>query len=155
MKRREFRERAEHQHGYYDYMRSSEWQEKRMQRLMMDGFRCQMCGSGTNLQVHHISYDNLRKDAEIDDLVTLCKTCHEKVHSTDLERKANPSTVSPLYIVAVHAIKTMNRADAGETMQNFDTILLMIVGAIICWTLGRLDGDFSQMHRNRRRRPKD
>ena len=122
-KRRKYREQTEQQYGrygydgYYDYIRSAEWQEKRMQRLMMDGFRCKLCGSGINLQVHHISYDNMCQDAEIDDLVTLCKTCHEKVHSTDLERKANPSTVSPLYVIAVYAIRTKSRAEAWETFE--------------------------------------
>lgn len=78
--------------NYYDYMHSSEWQAKRMQRIKLDGFRCQMCGSGMHLQVHHVCYDNLCKDAEIDDLVTLCKSCHEKVHAIDLRRK-NPLSI--------------------------------------------------------------
>ena len=73
--------------SYYDYLRSDEWQRKRRARLKHDGYRCQMCGSGKQVEVHHICYDHLRKGAEIDDLVTLCHDCHRKVHEYDMKQK--------------------------------------------------------------------
>ena len=69
---------------YQEYLQSKEWQIVRRKRLQIDGYRCQMCGTGKNLQVHHISYEHLGQEKEIDDLVTLCKECHQKVHEEDL-----------------------------------------------------------------------
>jgi 5-methylcytosine-specific restriction endonuclease McrA len=112
----EVKKRDEERHkflSYYDYLHSDEWQRKRRQRLKLDGYRCQMCGSGTNVQVHHISYDNLRKDAEIDDLVTLCRACHAKVHSTDLAIPKGQRN-NRLYTLAVKALRKHNRTLAWE-----------------------------------------
>ena len=111
------RSSAPPQPNYHDYLRSEEWQRKRRRRLEMDGYRCQMCGSGMNLQVHHISYDNVRTDAEIDDLVTLCKACHEQVHSTDLEKKANPKG-QRLFVAAVKALRENDRVQAWKQFDN-------------------------------------
>lgn len=99
--------------SYYDYLHSDEWQRKRRQRLKLDGYRCQMCGTGMHLEVHHINYDNLRKDAEIDDLVTLCRACHAKVHSTDLAIPKGQRN-NRLYTLAVKALHEHNRTLAWE-----------------------------------------
>ena len=111
--------------GYYDYLQSEEWQQKRRQRLKIDGYRCQLCGSGVNLRVHHITYEHLHTDAEIGDLVTLCYDCHEKVHAKDLERKENPLAIfddedgmtdrrrnNTLFLVALTNIKAYGREKA-------------------------------------------
>lgn len=63
---------------YANYLASNEWKARRIRRLMMDRCTCQICGEdGEN--VHHISYKNLGNET-MDDLVTLCKTCHWKQH---------------------------------------------------------------------------
>ena len=102
---------------YYDYLHSEEWQAKRLQALVRDNFRCQLCGSGTNVQVHHINYENLHTDAELDDLVTLCKACHEKVHSTDLQAKFEKQT-SDMHTLAVSLLQENMRAEAWQKFEN-------------------------------------
>lgn len=75
----------------------------------------QMCGSGTNLQVHHICYDTLSTEAEIDDLVTLCHDCHQKVHAADLARKGSipeERRNSWMFLTAVKALREGSRDDA-------------------------------------------
>ena len=48
--------------------------------LRRDGWRCQMCGSLKNLQVHHIqSRSRLGNDSE-QNLITLCADCHKSMH---------------------------------------------------------------------------
>jgi 5-methylcytosine-specific restriction endonuclease McrA len=48
--------------------------------LERDGWRCQSCGSLTDLQVHHIrSRSQLGDDAE-SNLITLCAQCHQMIH---------------------------------------------------------------------------
>jgi len=52
----------------------------RKQVLQRDGWRCQGCGASQNLQVHHlIRRSKLGADA-LDNLITLCATCHQSQH---------------------------------------------------------------------------
>jgi 5-methylcytosine-specific restriction endonuclease McrA len=58
--------------GLYDQLRN--------QVLRRDGWRCQVCSSMKNLQVHH---KTLRSQQGSDDdlnLITLCGCCHDRVH---------------------------------------------------------------------------
>ena len=71
---------------YADYIKSKVWKKKRNERLSFDGYRCRQCGSAQNLRVHHITYERLGHE-EMDDLITLCKDCHAKVHENDLAKK--------------------------------------------------------------------
>jgi len=64
--------------GYKRYIRSEDWRNKRELVLKRDGYRCRNCGSGVGLQVHHKCYDRFG-DESLDDLITLCNVCHEKV----------------------------------------------------------------------------
>lgn len=75
---------AQKKKSYYEYILSEEWQKLRRKRLQLDGYVCRECGTGKNLQVHHITYRHLRQPEEINDLVSLCRTCHERVHAKDL-----------------------------------------------------------------------
>ena len=67
---------------YYNYLQSQEYQKRRLQRLKLDGFQCQLCGTAQNLVVHHITYDRIGRE-DMDDLITLCNECHHKVHYND------------------------------------------------------------------------
>jgi 5-methylcytosine-specific restriction endonuclease McrA len=52
----------------------------RMKIMERDNWRCQFCGTRSNLQVHHIRYLSHRgADAE-DNLITVCAACHEQIH---------------------------------------------------------------------------
>ena len=54
--------------------------ELQRQVLERDGWKCQLCGSRTQLQVHHLqSRAHLGADVE-SNLITLCSGCHESVH---------------------------------------------------------------------------
>lgn len=68
---------------YAKYINSLAWQDKRTKRLKRDGYKCQICGTGKNLTVHHITYERFGCE-KMTDLVTLCKKCHAKVHERDL-----------------------------------------------------------------------
>lgn len=67
---------------YKEYLKSEEWKEKKMKRIEHDKYRCKLCGSGKNLQVHHITYENFPNET-IDDLVTVCRNCHIEIHEKD------------------------------------------------------------------------
>lgn len=64
---------------YIEYLKSPEWQGKRIARLKMDGFQCAICGYKSALQVHHLNYNNIYHEDVANDLITLCKKCHERI----------------------------------------------------------------------------
>ena len=65
---------------YEQYLRSAIWSEKRTARLQIDHGRCAICGSGQDLNVHHLTYRNIMKEDVQQDLVTLCRPCHAMLH---------------------------------------------------------------------------
>ena len=59
---------------------SDEYDRLRMLVLERDGWKCQSCGSRTNLQVHHLVYRSHLGADESDNLMTLCANCHRRQH---------------------------------------------------------------------------
>jgi hypothetical protein len=56
------------------------YESLRRQVLHRDGWRCQSCGTMSNLEVHHREFrSHLGEDSE-ENLITLCTTCHATVH---------------------------------------------------------------------------
>jgi hypothetical protein len=64
---------------YRDYLRSQQWQERRLAALKRAKNACSRCGSTERLEVHHPSYDNLGEE-RARQLVVLCRNCHAKHH---------------------------------------------------------------------------
>jgi len=64
------------------------WREKRKRILKRDNYKCQICHSKENLEIHHRLYLFSRRKQrmhfpwEYPDrlLVTLCESCHQKGH---------------------------------------------------------------------------
>lgn len=74
---------------YEKMLDSNEWKEKRKLILIRDNYKCRYCGSEYNLQVHHKYYNKYPNGVKVlswdypnDALITLCDSCHEKVHKT-------------------------------------------------------------------------
>lgn len=65
---------------YYEYLRTQAWEETRQKVFRRDGFKCVLCGEAKDLNVHHITYENLGAE-KTSDLVTLCQICHEDIHN--------------------------------------------------------------------------
>lgn len=61
------------------YLLSDHWKALRQERLKKDQFQCQCCGTKYHLQVHHLRYRNIY-DVLVEDLKTLCRTCHKAEH---------------------------------------------------------------------------
>jgi 5-methylcytosine-specific restriction endonuclease McrA len=45
-----------------------------------DSWRCQNCGRASELQVHHLRFRSALGDDDMGNLITLCFSCHEKIH---------------------------------------------------------------------------
>lgn len=62
-------------------MQSGEWRVVRERVLERDRKRCQECGHGENLHVHHITpLSEGGEKYDMDNLVTLCQTCHLRAY---------------------------------------------------------------------------
>lgn len=65
------------------------YEEWRISVYKRDNFTCQYCNDNkaNNIEAHHIKsfakYPNLRYD--IDNGITLCKTCHKEIHKNKQE----------------------------------------------------------------------
>lgn len=65
--------------SYQEYLRSSHWQTIRELKLAKGKNECEVCGSNSQLQMHHKTYKRRGKELP-EDLVILCKPCHQKFH---------------------------------------------------------------------------
>ncbi len=73
--------------SYEELLKDYRWQNKRVEILMRDGYRCRNCKSLNNLQVHHRQYHLNKSDVKVRPweyshkyLITLCNSCHSEGH---------------------------------------------------------------------------
>ena len=62
---------------------SESYRKLHRQVLERDGWRCQICGSMQQLQVHHLKFRSQSGADEEQNLITLCAECHLRIHSND------------------------------------------------------------------------
>ena len=68
------------------------YENTRAMVLSRDGHTCRCCGGkrkDSRLEVHHIIYRSHGGSDDPENLVTLCHTCHKKLHDGNLNIKAN------------------------------------------------------------------
>ena len=63
------------------YMKSMRWHLLRAKALTRDEYKCAVCQSTDTLQLHHRHYENMGCE-NLEDVITLCKKCHEMLHIT-------------------------------------------------------------------------
>jgi len=56
------------------------YEKLRQQVLRRDGWRCQSCGSMSNLKLHHKEFRSRLGDDSEGNLITLCTACHAQMH---------------------------------------------------------------------------
>jgi hypothetical protein len=67
---------------YSDKLKDPRWQKKRLEVFQRDGFKCTKCGEDElTLHVHHLKYNKQSWDAPLEDLATLCESCHSIIES--------------------------------------------------------------------------
>ena len=57
-----------------------EWERVRRQALERDGHRCRECGKPGRLEVHHLLHLQSGGTNELENLRTLCRSCHIAIH---------------------------------------------------------------------------
>ena len=56
------------------------YQDVRQQVLRRDGWRCQSCGTMSNLEAHHKAFRSQSGHDSEENLITLCAGCHAAIH---------------------------------------------------------------------------
>ena len=56
------------------------YESLRQQILRRDAWRCQSCGTMSNLEVHHREFRSHSGEDSEENLITLCAACHAKLH---------------------------------------------------------------------------
>jgi 5-methylcytosine-specific restriction endonuclease McrA len=64
---------------YQEYLKSREWEVKRQAVLMWWGYKCALCNTTNQIEVHHNNYDRVGKEL-FTDLIPLCDACHTRHH---------------------------------------------------------------------------
>jgi len=69
------------QMNYHDFLATPYWKAVSGYKRYKAGYKCELCNSNGSLAVHHKTYENHGLEVyHLEDLVVLCKDCHEKFH---------------------------------------------------------------------------
>ena len=80
---------------YEEYLKSSEWKIKKINRLAFDCWQCGICHAqitDNRYETHHLNYSRLGNEDVEHDLITLCHDCHSVFHSVWEKSKTWEST---------------------------------------------------------------
>lgn len=67
--------------AYRIFLESPYWKTVRMMVFKRDGEKCRKCGGEEMLQCHHLTYAHHGLEhRHLEDMVTLCRSCHAKEH---------------------------------------------------------------------------
>lgn len=88
--------------NYREYLRSDRWKATRLWALERAHYQCEMCGARA-VNVHHLTYARLGHEHP-NDLVSLCRPCHQEEHGLAPER--TPEATDLRTIDGRHAANT-------------------------------------------------
>lgn len=67
---------------YADYLKTPHWKATRAAVFDSKGHFCARCHATLNLQMHHLTYERVGREA-YEDLIPLCATCHQLEHGKE------------------------------------------------------------------------
>lgn len=103
--------------GYNKYISSQEWRDKANLAKERDGYQCRTCTSTQDLEVHHRTYERFRHE-DLDDLITLCKACHDAITSSIRFRRYDSREIR--VYDAERTTPTYNNIGDQNVKQNFE-----------------------------------
>lgn len=93
--------------------------------LDRDSYTCQNCKGKTKdsrLEVHHIVFRSNGGSDELENLMTLCKTCHDKVHSGAIKLKGGKSKGQLKHATQMNSIRNQLLRLVPESEETFGYI---------------------------------
>ncbi|HWQ65431.1 MAG TPA: DUF2116 family Zn-ribbon domain-containing protein [Methanospirillum sp.] len=113
----------ESEHASMRGVRPQYWNKIRRYVLERDEKRCQICGDGTDLSVHHIIPLSQGGDSTYGNLRVLCYICHQKAHGKPEPKKKIKKTririkYQPLFIPAILGYEWLWKEKHGIEFSN-------------------------------------
>lgn len=65
--------------NYKEYLKTDHWKITRAAALRRAGYKCEICGSSKELNVHHLTYKNIGNERP-EELKVLCYYHHKMIH---------------------------------------------------------------------------
>lgn len=90
--------------------------------LDRDGHRCQHCkgkSKDSRLEVHHIVFRSNSGSDEEENLITLCKTCHDRVHSGEIKLKGGRAKGQLRHATQMNSIRRQLLLRTPEARETF------------------------------------
>jgi hypothetical protein len=99
---------------YLAYLQTGSWRITRNRALKLVCYRCERCGSGRSLEVHHKSYERLGREWD-QDLEVLCSDCHEGHHDVERAKHGDSQRIYlKLVGLAIHQQSVTTFSDLAE-----------------------------------------
>lgn len=81
--------------GGSSFVRGLDWPDQRIKCLVRDGYKCRSCGKkNKRLSVHHKIDWVKTKDNRLNNLITVCQSCHTKIHKFGAKKGNNFGSLS-------------------------------------------------------------
>lgn len=91
--------------------------------LHRDNYTCQVCGKKhTRLEVHHIVYRSQGGTDDEDNLITLCKDCHNNIHDGKIVLTRKPRKMNLKYATHMNIIRGQLLKVYPEAVETFGFI---------------------------------
>ncbi len=75
--------------NYQKYLHSDGWKARKEKYEESHSKECFVCGTDSNICLHHLTYENLGKE-EDEDLIWLCKGHHKEIHTEKGKQVSKP-----------------------------------------------------------------
>lgn len=103
---------AKHAYRFW-FLKSEHWSDLRIARLAKDGARCRICYSRSiSNDSHHIRYPSEWSRTTVEDLRTMCRSCHDRAHR--IMREIGTSNWSEILHVLKLEVRPMVRFQLTE-----------------------------------------
>lgn len=107
-------------HWAYQKGFNYEFSSRKEAVLNRDKYTCQCCGKKhTRLEVHHIVYRGQGGTDDEDNLITLCKECHDKIHDGKLVLDKKPRKINLKYATHMSIIRSQLLKVYPEAIETF------------------------------------
>ncbi len=75
------------------YLKSEHWKDLRLRKLSESPI-CECCKTSRAVEPHHLNYKNIF-DVELNDLLSVCRLCHKRLHSEadDMKRRQKKNAI--------------------------------------------------------------
>lgn len=85
-----------------------------------DSYTCQICGAKhTRLEVHHIVYRSKGGTDDEDNLITLCESCHKKIHKGEINVSLKPKKLKLKEATHMNIIRSQLLKVYPEAIETF------------------------------------